>query len=161
MRTSNLLLTQIPFYISLFLALFHCGIHYLVASLAHLHLLFLKHIYISILRVCNQDTPYILAYATVVSIALEHKLFCRKKKKVKIFFRASHGRIGATRLYALSASMHVHYTFGLHTSSTPPSIFLDPPLVFDQDMILAVIIIMPISIQITFSEIKFEECVDM
>jgi len=86
--------------------LFHCGIHYLVVSLAHLHLLFLKHIYISILRVCNQDTPYILAYATVVSIALEHKLFCRKKKKVKIFFRASHGRIGATRLHALSVSMH-------------------------------------------------------
>jgi len=60
---------------SLFLALFHCGIHYLVASLAHLHLLFLKHIYISILRVCNQDSLYIIAYATVVSIALEHKLF--------------------------------------------------------------------------------------
>ena len=32
-------------------------------SLAHLHLLFLNHIYISILRFCNQDTPYILAYA--------------------------------------------------------------------------------------------------
>ena len=68
--------------------------------------IFKAHIYISILRVCNQDTPYILAYATVVSIALEHKLFCRKKKKVKFFFRASHGRIGATRLYALSVSMH-------------------------------------------------------
>ena len=82
MRTSNLLLTQTPSYIPLFLALFHCGIHYLVMSLAHLHLLFLKHIYISILRVCNQDTPYILAYATVVSIALEHKLFIEKKLKV-------------------------------------------------------------------------------
>jgi len=81
MRTSNLLLTQVPFYILLFLAPFHCGIHYLVVSLVYLHLLFLKHIYISILRVCNQDAPYILAYATVVSIALEHKLFYRKKKK--------------------------------------------------------------------------------
>jgi len=63
MHTSNLLLTQVPFYILLFLAPFHCGIHYLlVVSLVYLHLLFLKHIYISILRVCNQDTPYILAY---------------------------------------------------------------------------------------------------
>ena len=62
--------------------IFHCGIHYLAMSLAHLHLIFLKHIYISILRVGNQDTPYILAYATVVSIALEHKLFIEKKLKV-------------------------------------------------------------------------------
>jgi len=106
-------------------------------SLAHLHLLFLKHIYISILRVCNQDTPYILAYATVVSIALEHKLFCRKRKKGEIFFRASHGRIGATRLYALSASMH--YTFGLHTSSPPFNIPRSAPGFRPRYMILAVI----------------------
>jgi len=81
MRTSNLLPTQTLFYIPLFLALFHCGIHYLVMSLARLHLLFLKHIYIGILRVCNQNTLYTLAYATVVSIALdmEHKLFIGKK----------------------------------------------------------------------------------
>ena len=90
MRTSNLLLTQTPSYIPLFLALFHCGIHvYLVMSLAHLHLLFLKQVYINTLSpffffclfVCNRDTPYILAYATVVSIALEHKLFIGKRKE--------------------------------------------------------------------------------
>ena len=88
MRTSNLLLTQTPSYISLFLALFHCGIHvYLVMSLAHLHLLFLKQVYINTLSsffflfVCNQGTPYILAYATVVSIDLEHKLFIGKRKE--------------------------------------------------------------------------------
>ena len=57
--------------------------NYLVMSLAHLHLLFLKHINISILRVCNQDTPYILAYATVVSLALEYKPFIEKKKQKK------------------------------------------------------------------------------
>ena len=53
-------------------------------SLAHLHLLFLKHVYISILRVCNQDTPYILAYATVV---LEHKLFIEKRSITQIFYK--------------------------------------------------------------------------
>jgi len=39
-----------------------------IRPLAHLHLRSLKHIYISILRVCNQDTLYI---SYVVSIALE------------------------------------------------------------------------------------------
>ena len=76
---------------------FHCGIHYLVTSLAHLHLLFLKHIYISILRVCNQDTPYILAYATVVSIALEHKLFIGKKNYYRIA-----GKFGGQKIWRIA-----------------------------------------------------------
>ena len=67
-----------------------CEIHYLVMSLAHLHFLCLKHIYISILRVRNQDTPYILVYATVVSIALEHKLFIeRRKRKIRYHLKES------------------------------------------------------------------------
>ena len=58
MRTFNLLLTQTPFYIPLFLAPFHCGIHYLAMSLAHLHLLFLKHVDTSVhLARSYQDTP--------------------------------------------------------------------------------------------------------
>ena len=48
-HTSNLLLTQTLSNIALFLAVFHCGNHYQVMSLAHLHLLFLKHMYVSAL----------------------------------------------------------------------------------------------------------------
>ena len=60
-------------------------------SLAHLHLLLLKHIYIRTLSpflVCNQDTPYTLAYATVVSIAYEHKLLNLQRKKKKRYEQA-------------------------------------------------------------------------
>jgi len=46
-------------------------------ALAYLHLLFLKHIYISILRVCNQDAPYILALLWSMNYFIEK----RKKKE--------------------------------------------------------------------------------
>jgi len=122
MHTSNLLLTQVPFYILLFLALFNCGIHYPVMSLAYLHLLFLKHIYISILRVCNQDTPYILAYATVVSIALEHKLFYRKKKKqFKVTCNCNDQTLNPIRFSWHNTINQGHVMFNLYLPKAHPS----------------------------------------
>ena len=53
--------------------------------------------------------------------------------KVKKFFRASHGLISATHLYALPSAVHIANAhkwihMGLHTMCPLPSIFLDPPL---------------------------------
>jgi len=50
--------------------------------------------------------------------------------KVNKFFRASRGRIDATRLYALTVPQLIaSYGPAPYTISTPPSTFLDPPLV--------------------------------